>query len=424
MNDSSRNRNIVLIVDDNPTNLDVLFDYLDNSGFEVFVAENGEDAVEQSKYARPDIILLDVMMPGIDGFETCRRLKKIPETQNIPVIFMTALSDTNDKVKGFEVGAIDYITKPLQHEEVLARVTTHLTIRNLQKELESQNIQLQQEITWRKQIEDQLITANNHLRQLNDRLQTDLALAREIQQTLLPAPQPDWPGLKAFCYTAPAREVGGDFYTYHVRSKEYEVRSMYAFAVGDVSGKGMPAALLMAVSIALLQAVIAENISPSLLLTHLNQDLLPYTKASRQNCALCYAEITLPTANEAGILRVANAGCVMPIIRHANGGAEWADASGVPLGMELASEIGYAESTLPLQAGDLIILTSDGVIEATNQQNELFGFGRLEQAVIQGPPADATAMMAHLQAEVADFVGDTEPHDDLTIVVVEVGSKE
>ncbi|MCU0545906.1 MAG: hybrid sensor histidine kinase/response regulator [Oscillatoriaceae cyanobacterium Prado104] len=139
---NSADRSIILIVDDNQTNLDVLFELLRNYGFKVLVALDGESAIEQIEYIHPDLILLDIMMPGIDGFETCRRLKAEPETRDIPIIFMSALSDTLDKVKGFQTGAVDYITKPFQHEEVLSRIETHLTIRNLQKKLEEKNAEL------------------------------------------------------------------------------------------------------------------------------------------------------------------------------------------------------------------------------------------------------------------------------------------
>jgi signal transduction histidine kinase len=142
MNDKTSERSIILIVDDNQTNLDVLFELLRNYGFKVLVALDGESAIEQIEYIHPDLILLDIMMPGIDGFETCRRLKAEPQTQDIPIIFMSALSDTLDKVKGFQTGAVDYITKPFQHEEVLSRIETHLTIRSLQKKLEEKNAEL------------------------------------------------------------------------------------------------------------------------------------------------------------------------------------------------------------------------------------------------------------------------------------------
>ena len=129
----------ILIVDDNPTNLGVLFNALSHANFKVLVAEDGERALAQLERTNPDIILLDVLMPGIDGFETCRRLKTSEIGAEIPIIFMTALSDTVDKIKGFEAGGVDYITKPLQHEEVLARVKAHLMIRQLQQQLEERN---------------------------------------------------------------------------------------------------------------------------------------------------------------------------------------------------------------------------------------------------------------------------------------------
>ncbi len=147
---------IVLLVDDNPTNLEVLFEALSHFGFRLLVAEDGESALEQVLYIQPDMILLDVMMPGIDGFETCRRLKAQPQTADIPIIFMTALTETIDKVTGFKLGAVDYITKPIQPDEVLARVNTHLTLRDLRYQLQQQNEQLHQEIQERQVVEDKL----------------------------------------------------------------------------------------------------------------------------------------------------------------------------------------------------------------------------------------------------------------------------
>ncbi len=137
-----QSHNTLLIVDDIPANVSVLFDFLTTCGFKVLVAQDGESALQKAQYALPNLILLDVMMPGIDGFETCQRLKSNPKTQDIPVIFMTALADTENKVKGFGLGAVDYVTKPIQQEEVLARVNTHLTLRKLQKELQTQNQEL------------------------------------------------------------------------------------------------------------------------------------------------------------------------------------------------------------------------------------------------------------------------------------------
>ncbi|WP_008319041.1 sensor histidine kinase [Leptolyngbya sp. PCC 6406] len=128
----------ILVVDDTPTNIQVLFDLLDASGYRVAIAKSGEIALKRLQSSIPDLILLDVMMPGIDGFETCQRIKAAAHTCDIPIIFMTALSDTLDKVKGLKLGAVDYITKPIQHEEVLARIKVHLQLRHLTQSLESQ----------------------------------------------------------------------------------------------------------------------------------------------------------------------------------------------------------------------------------------------------------------------------------------------
>ena len=128
----------LLIVDDIPANVSMLLDFLTEAGFKVLVAKDGFAALQKAVYALPDLILLDVMMPGMDGFEVCEKLKSQEESKNIPIIFMTALSETVDKVKGFSLGAVDYITKPIQHQEALARITTHLKLRQLQQQLEEE----------------------------------------------------------------------------------------------------------------------------------------------------------------------------------------------------------------------------------------------------------------------------------------------
>lgn len=130
---------VILVIEDNPGTLGVLFNLLNDAGFEVLVARDGEKALEIAEEGSPDLILLDVMLSGIDGFEICRRLKDLEMTRELPVIFMTALTKTGDKVKGFELGAVDYITKPFDPEEVLVRVKTHLTIQQLQRDLLEKN---------------------------------------------------------------------------------------------------------------------------------------------------------------------------------------------------------------------------------------------------------------------------------------------
>ena len=147
---------VLLLIDDEPVNLGMLTAYLEEYQVEILVARDGKSGIDKVQHAHPDLILLDVMMPGIDGFETCRLLKTREETRDIPVIFMTSLTDIADKVRAFQVGAVDYITKPFQAEEVLARVHTHLSLHVMRRRLEEQNQRLQQEITERKRVEAEL----------------------------------------------------------------------------------------------------------------------------------------------------------------------------------------------------------------------------------------------------------------------------
>lgn len=153
----------VLIVDDTPANLAVVVDSLEQLDVEVAVAQDAQEALARADYLRPALILLDVVMPTINGFELCRRLKSQEHTRDIPVIFMTASAAEGDKLKGFEVGAVDYLTKPLHVAEVRARVNAHLTLRRMQKELQIQNAKLQHEIRERVQAEEQLRASNREL---------------------------------------------------------------------------------------------------------------------------------------------------------------------------------------------------------------------------------------------------------------------
>jgi PAS domain S-box-containing protein len=192
----------ILVVDDDPANATALVEYLHMSDFKTIIAASGERALRQLELARPDLILLDVLMPGMDGFETCRRLKEYEATWDIPVIFMTALSETVDKVKGFEVGGVDYLTKPIHYEEVLARIKAHLTIQRLQRQLQTQNAhlqeyneQLQQEIAIRERMEEKLRLYHNHLETMvekrtielvktNEQLQQEIAEHKRTEQAL------------------------------------------------------------------------------------------------------------------------------------------------------------------------------------------------------------------------------------------------
>jgi PleD family two-component response regulator len=146
----------ILVVDDTPTNLRLLISMLRKVGYKVHSTRNGQQALMAVEKEPPDLILLDIMMPGMDGYGVCEHLKANKQTRDIPVIFLSALSGVFDKVNAFNVGGVDYIPKPFQEAEVLARVKTHLALQNMQKQFEAQSFQLQQEIRKRKLAEETL----------------------------------------------------------------------------------------------------------------------------------------------------------------------------------------------------------------------------------------------------------------------------
>ena len=173
---------VILIIDDNPTNLAVLTEYLHEHGFDILVARNSMSGLEKAHLSNPDLILLDIVLPDLNGFETCRKLKGDARTKDIPVIFITALAeDVQHKVEGFQVGGVDYITKPLQQAEVLARINTHLSIQALNRQLRQQTVELQAEIAERKRAQAEL---KRHRDQLEEKVQTRTVELKQLNKQL------------------------------------------------------------------------------------------------------------------------------------------------------------------------------------------------------------------------------------------------
>src|SRR6187551_1836352 len=184
----------ILLVDDDATNLDVLRHTLDGRGYRLFVTRSGENAIEVARRVHPVLILLDIVMPGIDGYETCRRLKEDPDTRDAAVIFLSSLDDTKDKVRGLEVGAVDFVSKPFQRDEVVARVNTHLTLQRLRRQLEARNAELARELAVaqelltdaRRRVEGPLVGDSPAVRALRESI---ARYAGDTETVLLTGPQ-------------------------------------------------------------------------------------------------------------------------------------------------------------------------------------------------------------------------------------------
>ena len=181
----------VLLVDDDATNISVLHHTLNGRGYQLLAARSGEDAIKIAQRTQQALILLDIMMPGIDGYETCRRLRDHPQTRDAAVIFLSSLDEAKDKVRGFELGAVDFITKPFQGEEVIARVNTHLTISRLQRELEARNAQLSRDLQVaqemlteaRRRVDGPLLGSSSGIRALREEITRHAATTDAILLT-------------------------------------------------------------------------------------------------------------------------------------------------------------------------------------------------------------------------------------------------
>jgi diguanylate cyclase (GGDEF)-like protein/PAS domain S-box-containing protein len=180
---------VILIVDDTPVNLGVVVDSLENRGYRLLIAQGGAECLQRAAFVKPDLILLDVMMPGLDGFEVCRRLKANADTADIPVIFMTALTESCHKITGFNAGGVDYITKPMQIDEVVARIDTHLNMKTMQRQLQLQNIQLQRQ---QEELEQKVEQRTVELSDSNRLLREEIEERKRVENTMKFIAQRGW----------------------------------------------------------------------------------------------------------------------------------------------------------------------------------------------------------------------------------------
>jgi len=246
------------------------------------------------------------------------------------------------------------------------------------------------------------------------RLAYEMHVARAIQESLMPATVPSVPGLDIVGGSSPALEVGGDFFGYYRRENDD-----LGVAVGDVSGKGLPAALLMAVSVGILSSEVNRTDEPGDVLSHIDTVLEDYTRRNRLNTALCY--VVLSRTQATFCVDAVNAGGIPPLLRRADGRAEWLEVSGLPLGIPDTGDVIRAPRREEIRRGDVLVLSSDGVVEAMNARREVFGFDRFERAVAEThPEGGAAGVREEILAAMRAFGAGIPPHDDVTLVVIRV----
>jgi serine phosphatase RsbU (regulator of sigma subunit) len=368
----------ILVVDDNPVNLQVLVRTLNGTGHRILAARDAPSALDIVRRTGPDLVLLDVMMPGQDGFELCRAIRSEPAAADTMVIFLSALGETSDKVLGLSLGAVDYITKPIQTEEVLARVSNHLARQHLDREV----------------------------RRHRDRLNKELDNAARMQRLLLPTTLPHRPGVHMAAHYKTSRHAGGDY---------YDVLDLgdnrLGLFVADVSGHGAPAAIVMAMLRAVVHSL-AEPADPAGVLRHLNQHF-QYLWDSSMFATAVYGVLHA----DSRLLRLACAGHPPPLLYRPGTPVAPGPVDGVmPLLLMEIDEVPTTE--VQLQAGDRLLFYTDGVTERMGPAEEMYDLDRLSKAFDRMGSLSPGEIVGQLTADIEAFAAGQEAEDDLTLLVI------
>ena len=368
----------ILIVDDVKANVDMLVEALHDE-YKLSVALDGGNALRQAEKNPPDLVLLDIVMPGIDGYEVCRRLRESEQTREIPIMFLSSLEDVQDKARGFEMGGNDYLTKPFEMLEVKARVRS-------------------------------LLKAKAYADAVREAMERDLSIAREIQMGILPAdfsPCTDGTGLDIFAVMEPAKQVGGDLYEVLRVDDDHVV-----VVIGDVSGKGIPAALFMAVTVTLIRSMARQLLRPEEILSRLNDELAAQNPRGMFVTVACLVidlrtgRVTGASAGHNALLLVRPTGALQPVF----------PSSGMVAG--LFPDRPITSESLQLKAGDTLVMFTDGVTDAANPDQESFGDDRLMDCLANDLKGSARDTVEKVAGAVRAFSAGAPQFDDITILAV------
>src|SRR6516162_4340464 len=375
-------KHVLLLVEDDPENIGIVNSLLGEM-HEIRVAKNGAKALELAHIEpMPGLILLDVIMPHMDGYEVCKHLKADPKTRDIPVIFLTGKTDVVDETRGFEVGAVDYIHKPFSPPIVTARVRTHLMLRE----------------------------AHETVAQQLSIMNSELEMARQVQSSILPRETPDVPGLEIVARYLPMRSVAGDFYDFLVMDEKH-----LGILIADVSGHGLPSALIAS----MLQSALAWQSpyasDPGQVMSGLNRSI--NSKFERHFVTAAYLFVDM----ENGVLKYAGAAHPPLLLWQAKLGraTEYVE-NGLMLGPFANSS--YSSVSLPIEHGNRVVLYTDGLVEAKNSSGKEFGVERVRQVLESKhdlrPGRFVDALLYRLSDWSADAIGSSQS-DDITLLVID-----
>lgn len=364
----------ILVVDDTATSLELLRSILAAEGFSILTASNGPTARHLCRHKQPDLVLLDVLMPGETGFEACAQLKSDPTTADIPIIFLSSLDDVKSKVAGLKIGGVDYVAKPVSGEEVLARVRVHLRIRETNRAL----------------VEQQRARLNE---------------LRDAQQAILTRPG-ECPEANFAVYYKPLEAAGGDFYDVLPLGA-----GIFAYFVADISGHGLSAAFLTSAIKALLRQYAGPMYSPEDAM-HGVESVMGHMLGEEQYLTACYARLNRQTNR----LTAVSAGHPPLVLVRRTGVGEIVELAGDPLGMFGGAILMRAD--IPVSPGDRFFLYTDGWIESSPGGGRREGLERLVDACVRH---HQTALEESLLAIIEDLrPKERAAEDDLLLLAAEV----
>nr|WP_232373927.1 fused response regulator/phosphatase [Leptospira chreensis] len=367
-----------MVVDDNETNIEIITHILLNQGYEVAVAYDGEYALELAEVLDFDLILLDILLPGLSGLEVAKRLLAMERSKNTPILFLSALNETTDIVKGLETGAVDYITKPFQETEILARIRTHIKIKTLEKE----RIDLLQAI------------------------QKDLELAKSNQENLVTFQFPPSPLYQIYTSYKPMDLVGGDLITYDLLpSGDLDI------LFGDVTGHGIAAAMVSLMAIITFKTMDKSFLAPSESLYWIHNTLTPLISTH------FISAIYLRYKAEENLLSYSMAGHhSMFLIR---------DQKIIKLGtkgfclMMFPDQLNADNEDIFLNSGDRLFLFSDGMFEVPNDKEEYLGDHKFTELIESRLHLPSKEFLESVQDEVLKYSGG-KVADDMTMLLLEI----
>ncbi len=382
-------KHTILIVEDEPTNIFVLNELLKNK-YNIRVATSGEKAESLIASGKlPDLILLDIIMPGKSGYEVCTTLKNIPIIKDIPIIFLSGKNETEEIVKGFKLGAADFVTKPFKPEELLTRVETQLNLLDAKIKLEK---------------------TNQTLLQRNIEIESGMETARLLQRNLLPNKKLIAPWIEAYFCFIPMDKVGGDFYDYRVDNNIVEL------FIADVSGHGLPGALFSTIAKVAKESITNKN-SPSAILKHLNELMCRYTVESHFITAFsCIMDYNTKT------MKYSSAGhCPLIIQRKNETNLIKLKTKGYPLG--IIENFDYIENTYQFEPGDRIIIYTDGILECTKLEGEhykMWGNESFDKFILNHTNYSPNEFCSSILAVLSNYCGEQHFDDDITLGVVDI----